>query len=363
MRLLIVIPHYFKPDPGGTSLYASRLADPVSRIAGLNATLVGLHRYFGPNHCGLDGRRLDGDKPVPRLDVVILTVKGANVLESIGVSPRHYEVAYFDGDPMMLGFEVHRVMRERIGGYDYYGYAEDDLIIDDPAFFEKLSWFQERFGPRALLQPVRYELSASGTLARIAIDRDISADQLSPFRRPDQRLVLSAQNGGGVQEFRIASNPHSGCHFVSEQQLRLWVDQPCFYDRDVSWRGPIESSNTLAAGKVFDLYKAGAPNPWFLAIQHSGVRFASLGAPSEDYGESPILKYAQDGFASAGRIAHDHSDSTGAFKSLGTLTSELRSLRLQFDLLRSSRRELARHLLWALLRRQPPPIRGGAIPG
>jgi hypothetical protein len=353
MRLLIIVPHYFNPDPAGNSLYGSCLPDPVSRIAGLNAAIVGLHRYFGPNHYGLNGRRLEGHEPSV-LDIVIVTVQGKNVLEWIGITPQHYEVVHFGGDPMMLGFEVHRIMRERAGAYDYYGYMEDDLIIDDPAFFHKLSWFQSCFGPRTLLQPVRYEMSESATLAKIAIDRDIAEEQLLPFRRAGQQTSLSGEYGGMTQTFRIAPNPHSGCHFVSEEQLRLWISLPTFYDRQVAWRGPIESSNTLTAGKVFDMYKPATPNPWFLSIQHAGVRFASLqGGAGTTYGESPILGYSQKGFWAH---LHDGQGVEPRFKSSSTLSSEVRNLRIQLESLRTSRRELAKHFVCAILRRPPPRI-------
>src|SRR5207237_10657657 len=108
------------------------------------------------------------------LDIVVVTLRGRNVLDWIGIEPPAIAVEYFDGDPLMLGFEAQRLMRERAGGYDIYGYMEDDLGVTEPAFLDKIAWFAGQFGETALLLPRRYEMSSSGTLAKVAFAPQLS---------------------------------------------------------------------------------------------------------------------------------------------------------------------------------------------
>src|SRR5262249_29458320 len=144
---------------------------PFAKIAALNAQIVALHRYFGCYRLSTssDGPPSSWGSGKSLLDIVIITVRGANLLEWIGVDPSTYEIAYFDGAPGMLPFEAQRIMRERAGAYDIYGYLEDDLIVDDPLFFAKIEWFAHEFGPRAMLVPLRFEMAHTGIPAKVAI--------------------------------------------------------------------------------------------------------------------------------------------------------------------------------------------------
>src|SRR5260221_3761612 len=123
MRLLLGSCNYFgaNSDRGAASLYSSQL-DPLSRIAAVNASLISLYRHFGPNRHGEHpSRPLPGDEARDRqLDIVILQIPGRGLLDEIGVDPSCYEVAYADVPPMMLCFEAQRILRERLGAYDYY---------------------------------------------------------------------------------------------------------------------------------------------------------------------------------------------------------------------------------------------------
>jgi hypothetical protein len=51
-----------------------------------------------------------------------------------------------------------KLLRDSGGGYDYYGYVEDDIVVVDPMFLHKRRLFDRTFGPYALLQPNRYRL-------------------------------------------------------------------------------------------------------------------------------------------------------------------------------------------------------------
>jgi hypothetical protein len=351
MRVLTVISHYHRLEetPQGRRAYGSdRL--PLAKIAALNAAIVGLHRHFGP--------RSNPAQQAWTLDIVVTSVEGANLLEWIGIEPPAYQVEYYDGPPLMLPFETQRIMRERAGGYDLYAYLEDDLIIDDPAFFEKIVWFSSTFGPKAVLTPLRYEMAHTGTLARLAVDRQLSRTALAPFRRSGSPATLSGVWNGKTQAFGLPDNPHSGTFAVTDEQLKLWMASDVFYDRDTSWVGPLESAATLAPGKVFDLYRATAPNPWFLAIEHFGTYYASQNEVEAGvFGEPPLLAWAEAAAASGAGVPAMLAEIAASAKTNNMLAAEVVKYRGRLEALENSCINLAATLAKTLWRKTSGPAR------
>jgi len=295
MRLLVITPHFYRPHADSSLVFFCSQIEPLARIAAFNAMVVALHRHFGPRRHGLDpNTRLPDDRTPKRvLDLVVLQIPGCGLLEHVGIDPSCYELELFAGPSEMLIFEAQRVLRDRVGNYDYYAVIEDDMIIHDPLFFDKLAWFECNFGTEALLKPTRYEMAQSGLPAMVVNEPDISENLLSPLRRPNQPRHLSARWAGHEQSFVIPRNPHAGGYFVSDSQLRHWLKMPWFYDRDPSWVGPLESATNLSIGRTFNVYKPSSPDPFFLSIEHYGTRYARATAPpGKTYGDTPLLELA-----------------------------------------------------------------------
>ena len=275
MRLLILIAHYFKASQGVSYLGSGDA--PIAKIAALNAAIVALHRYFGPNRSSLNKDDLQGQSSFTGdvLDIVVMTRREGNLLEHIGIDNRAYSVNYCNCDPEMLPFEAQRIMHERSEEYDMYAYMEDDLVVDDPAFFSKIAWFAGEFGPRAILLPIRYELSSTGLPAKISLSVRLSTDDQAPFRRREAPEIVCGRWNGAYQSFVRPTNPHAGCYVLTSTQLSDWIASSTFFDRDRSWIGPLESGATLAVGKEFAIYMPSTPDPWFLQIEHYGVRLSA----------------------------------------------------------------------------------------
>src|SRR5262249_55951518 len=112
-----------------------------------------------------------------------------------------------EASPRFLGFECHKVLRDGLGDYDYFGYLEDDLRLADPLFFYKLAWFTERFGDKLVLQPNRFELIADPAPYKLYIDGNshmtLGGDQAGSDKR---RLVALAF--GQQIAFQRVDNPH-----------------------------------------------------------------------------------------------------------------------------------------------------------
>ena len=106
--------------------------------------------------------------------------------------------------PKHLGFEAQRFLASRLGeSYDLYGYFEDDLIIHDPFFFQKIDWFRSHVGDDCLLLPHRIELSSDPCdVDRFFIDGPLEESDLR-YIVPDPAPSLAAPFPGGPIYFRV----------------------------------------------------------------------------------------------------------------------------------------------------------------
>jgi hypothetical protein len=341
MRVLVAIAHYFNHSSG---------ASPLPKAAALNAQIVGLHRYFGERRGSMNPDDPQGtSNSACTLDIVVLTQRDANLLEWIQIDPTAYSVEYFDGDSLMLPHEAQRIMRDRVGAYDIYAYMEDDLIVDDPAFFAKVAWFAGEFGPRAMLMPIRYEMASTGIPAKLSLSSRLSSKATVSFRRREP--VLKGRWNGVEQVFRLPNNPHAGCYVLTDDQLRLWIAEPSFYDRDTSWAGPVESAGTYAPGRVFGLYMPAEPDPWFLQIEHFGAQLATrMRQGGAAFGRPLLLLLAElrsDG-SDPGSIPTLLAKASAASAQPGPDASRLQA---ELDALKRSRTRLFKALCTALWRR------------
>jgi hypothetical protein len=280
MRLLLTIPHYASPDPteaGAGRVHCSLAADLGPRVAGLAACLTALHQLFSPSACFIDhGRRVarSFDPAVPRaLDVVVCTTRGRHLLDRLPVEARYYSHHPTNAEPPLLGFECHTVLSDRLGGYDYYGYLEDDLILHDPWFFLKLSWFNRHAGDDKLLQPNRYEAGLNFLVPKVYVDGDLAERVTAPFQDVHDSGPLAGEVLGVPVRFGRALNPHSGCFFLNARQMEHWVRQPHFSDRDSRFIGPLETAASLGVLRTFRVYRPAPANADFLEIQHFGTGY------------------------------------------------------------------------------------------
>ena len=173
----------------------------------------------------------------------------------------------------MLVFECHKILKENLGKYDYYCYMEDDLIINDPSFFDKLVWFNKEFGNECVLQPNRYESSSRGRYLKLYVDGDIVPRATEKYQNIDENSLLQANFLGKEIEFKRPLNPHSGCFFLTKEQMTYWATQDYYLDMDCGFISPLESGASLGIMKTFKVYKPSTQNANFLEIQHFGDYF------------------------------------------------------------------------------------------
>jgi hypothetical protein len=280
MRLLFTVVHFFRGGAKGLRNYGSMNRDPAPRVQALTDCISALHEHFGGAQYALNhGQRTAFPANATlrhTIDVVVCTVPDMHLLGELKLPAGSFQHHLTKANPTLLGYECHAVLRERLGSYDFYCYLEDDLIIHDPLFFTKLSWFNKTAAPEDLLQPNRYEVALKGDVNKVYVDGALPPRSTAPFQQIAEKSGLKGTAMGQEFAFRRTLNPHSGAFFLSESQLRAWTAKPYFLDRSSAFIGPPESAATLGIMKTFRIYKPALRNAAFLELQHAGKSYLDL---------------------------------------------------------------------------------------
>ena len=271
MKILVAIAHYF--DAKGDGKYMSTSPNALPRLEACRSCITALHRLFGRQQYQLDIARWCA-VPVNsgachELDIRLCTSRKHHLVAQLALPATSYRHVPFDVESMMLEFKCQSELRNALGNYDYYCFMEDDLIIHDPHFFQKLVWFNQTFTDECLLQPNRFEV---GTLdckvPKLYIDGNLPPASTAPFQDISVLPELRASFLGAEVHFVRPLNPHSGCYFLTESQMARFASQAHFLNRDTSWCGPLESAATLGIMKTFRIYKPSPQSMGFLEMEH-----------------------------------------------------------------------------------------------
>lgn len=282
MRILFTIPHFFG---GGSGKHRSQGKNAESRMEALAKCIHSLHQHFGPQQDVLqiaDKQAQSANcESKAELHIVVFTSGGKHVLDDLPVDANLYQHFPVDVDPMMLGFQCQRMLRDRWGNYDFYCYMEDDLILHDPWLFKKLTWFNKHVGNDKLLMPNRFEVSPSPQRHKGYVDGDLAPRVTQQWQDLSDKPELKSTVMGSTLFFKRPLNPHSGCYFLNAEQMAHWSRQKYFMDQDTSFIGPLESAATLGIMQAFKIYKPAPANANFLEVEHFGDQFLRLDWTSE----------------------------------------------------------------------------------
>ena len=276
MRLLFTIPHFFRPESGGR--HGSEETQPARRREILRRSISALHQTFGQAQGLIDAANkrmhLANDRLNSTVEVVVCTTGADHLIDdSLREHCRHHPT---HAAPRLLGYECHELLRQALGRYDFYCYLEDDLLVTDPLFFQKLRWFAQIAGPDCALQPNRFELGLNSRMQKLYCDGNIVDPSISPrYQNRLERPRIEASLMGGHFAFQRVDNPHAGAFFLNEGQMRAWAAKPYFLDRADGFWGPLESAATLGIMRCFRVYKPARENAGFLEIQHLDPRLLS----------------------------------------------------------------------------------------
>ena len=280
MKILVAIVHHWNPEGGGR--HASLRSNPQPRIQALQEQLLCLLRLANRQGAIDIGAMAvsDANQAIRHVfDLRVVTDGVHTVLNQLPSSLRSLVIEEIRSPltPKHLGFEAQKLLAENIDqDFDLLVYLEDDLLIQDPYFFRKITWFSRQLGPDHLLLPQRMEIASSPHIVdRLFIDGTLPSQELLQIIS-DPPPALAMELPTGTAYFESPRNPHAGCFALTPEQMRLWVEDDCWQDGDCSYVSPLESAATLGLIKMFRLYKPAFACASWLEIQHWGTSFSSL---------------------------------------------------------------------------------------
>ncbi len=282
LKILITIPHFYHYDKNSKHGYG--MHTPAKRAAIVSNTINNLLSLFverktyeyhlanvdlvKENHRATANMDFTYD-----IDIVLCRMNtGEDVVDLLNVSRDAYYLVDVDlENPRFLGYACHKVLEQRFReqtDYDYYCYMEDDCVIHDSLFFQKLMWFENEFGDNAICQPHRYHIDKEAPYNKRYTEPELIKEYIGQFVDLEKNPRLSAKVLGMNINFFKTLNPHCGCFFLSANQYARMIEHP---DYKYTWEhfvSPLESAATFMLTKLFDVYRVDFSQAAFFELEH-----------------------------------------------------------------------------------------------
>jgi hypothetical protein len=273
MKVLLAIPHVFAPKQG--SLYSSQTEGKrmLKQEALRRATIENLNRH---RHRHWIHASLGKDKPVVTreqstndgidLTIQLFTPPSASLASDL---PRDPDLQLIDPgveDFSQVPMASSKRLLEQAENYDIVGYMEDDLLIEDIHFFEKLRYLHRIVPDIYAFLPHRCEhIPGKGD---VILSGDPDGGRKDLFWDTGETIQVEWPTTN--RYFYRATNPHSGCFFLSQKQA---LSVRAFWEKR-QWRsnfvlsGPLEQAGSGLLLPVLKLMKPVVEHYRFLMIRH-----------------------------------------------------------------------------------------------
>ena len=273
MKVLITIPHIFNPKKG--SPYSSQNEEKrQTKVKGLaKASIENMYRHSRRNwvHASLGykkkivTRETTGNTGV-ELTIQVYTKKELNLIDNISHNGEIeiYNCEEFKEEDIPLLASRRSV--EQADKYDIVGYIEDDILIEDNEFFEKLMYLYSVLPPYYALMPHRCEFMNNKGYVILSGDPDGQRNDL--FWATGEKVEIDWPTG--KKTFYRATNPHSGCYFLSRVQAdmvnRYW--SPKNWASSFVLSGPLEQAASGILLPILKIMKPIKEDYKFLMVSH-----------------------------------------------------------------------------------------------
>ena len=287
-RLRVVVPHYYRESESPIGYGSTRAGTKLERSVALGRCLAGV---LALNRQAIDLILNPAEQVLEQTPATPLAgtrLAGVQVELHLFVTGRHYleEVADLFADrltlhqldledPLQLPLAAAAWLRHQEGGADLHLYLEDDLVIADPRYVDKLVWFTERTEHRYVLMPHRLEPCVAQAPLRLYVDGPVKPiEQLEPvWADQEQEFARGTYWDGRSVGFAEASNPHSGSFCLSEVQRQQLLERAAV---PTAFVGPLETAATGTVLGQFPVLKPMWADRDFLGIEHGHPSFLLL---------------------------------------------------------------------------------------
>ena len=284
----IAIPHFFNPGQCGDAVgsgFGARQSDVLSRSCSLFQCLrsiYNLRRSVVDSQLLIRNHSVEAYKSsscagsiIDRIDfeVIICVYQDFFLGEVLSLFP-FVKIVDCSSDisaPNQLGIAARDLLlkSQPVAGLSVY--MEDDLVIHDSLFFDKLVLFFGAFGHQYVLMPHRYEVDQRINLhSRLYVDGPIDASAYRTWHQPELNHAMWKIPSLIDCEISLDApeNPHAGFFAVSVQQVSELLDNRHQWPRD-GFISPLETAATYTVGKFFKILKVSMEYQNFFCVEHS----------------------------------------------------------------------------------------------
>lgn len=284
MLVRVFIPHYFQEVEGGTGYGSgqpgSRLARSLA-LARCISSLLNLQRDKTDVALNIGEQTIDylpdpDSKPakIPLKIQITICTDGQHQLDEI-IKFYRAQISCVSiqlEDPKLLPLKTRDLLVNDPHPADLSLYLEDDLVITDPEYCDKLLWFAARTNNAMTLMPHRYERIDTKGIGIMLADGPLASRFIEKFMKPQKDVAIENYQSNRKISFDLASNPHSGTFALTNQQRSMLQAQELPYEGFVS---PLETAATLTVLKFFQVLKPSFRDRDFLKIEHAHASFGN----------------------------------------------------------------------------------------
>ncbi len=274
MKVLFVIPHFYKGVSQNARYSSHSISSKDKRKDILQRVIFQLHSLFGNDHYAAIHYNRTLIKPTNifafDFDIKICTVGDNHLLDEIDIPNNYYEKISVNPKkgPTFMGYECHKVLRENYGHYDYYCYLEDDIIIHDPMFFQKLEFFNSQTPANHAIQPQRYDSSYFDGQWHKKYVTKLYPDYRT-HEPPDPYKTFILRTLGVDFKFSTTTHKHAGAFFLNAEQFDHIIKFREFGDPETCRPNlELDDAATLAFARHFTVFKPMLENMSFFELEH-----------------------------------------------------------------------------------------------
>jgi hypothetical protein len=245
-RVLVMISHFVSLEE------ASDCQTGDVKIRRLETTLEGLFNSFA--HC--------------ELEIWIQTLPGHNIVQFLPEYQR--QCIHVDEqqscEPLYIPYSIQDKLMARLAEpFDWFLCLEDDIVIRDSCFLDKLIQFNHHCPePNGILFPNRYEMfEGTKRYIDLTIQEKVAWDRLSIFEI------------NGIK-YAECENPHTGLYCLTKKQLTEWAQSHRDWRNKDFMAGPRECAVSYSLLENFLIYKPHPQNIYSLEVEHYDTKYSKL---------------------------------------------------------------------------------------
>lgn len=200
------------------------------------------------------------------LTIVLLTKEFYSLHEKLPAYLKDKVEIYYSSqqDPMYVEYDAFDVFSKRKDEFDYFMFLEDDIILNDSCFVEKIKKFNS-ISPEKnyVLLPHRYEYYNG---FKSYFDQCSMSKNGPRSNSYSEHLKLVSDDA----VFTIFENSHSAFYCLNKEQMMIWIKSGYQWKNKIAAVGLLESAATFCMYENFEFFKPHPCNMFYLEVQHWG---------------------------------------------------------------------------------------------